>query len=233
MIAVHAHSFRRKSLLAVSLSWVAGYTNVIALIYAAQTISHMTGDTTLLGRALAGPTLPGASRAILTSGFLVAAFFVGAMSAGVAISGAQRHNLASQYVPPILLEIILLTVYSFGLARWIHLGQPGAAPIALVGLGAMAMGLQNATITRISGAVVRTTHVTGVVTDLGLEIVAVAQWWREASNGRGWRRRWRLLKLARRQHSVLRTFLLACIYGSFLLGVMLGTLAFRAIPAFA
>ncbi|WP_408735222.1 YoaK family protein [Acetobacter pasteurianus] len=32
------------------------------------------------------------------------------------------------------------------------------------------MGLQNATVTRISGSVVRTTHVTGMLTDLGIEI---------------------------------------------------------------
>ncbi len=33
------------------------------------------------------------------------------------------------------------------------------------------MGLQNATITKISGAVIRTTHLTGVTTDLGIETV--------------------------------------------------------------
>lgn len=32
------------------------------------------------------------------------------------------------------------------------------------------MGLQNATVTRISGSVVRTTHVTGMITDLGIEL---------------------------------------------------------------
>ena len=38
-----------------------------------------------------------------------------------------------------------------------------------------AMGLQNSLVTRLSGAVVRTTHLTGVLTDLGIE---GARWFR-------------------------------------------------------
>jgi uncharacterized membrane protein YoaK (UPF0700 family) len=58
-----------------------------------------------------------------------------------------------------------------------------AKPPAGHGLGdvlalalAIAMGLQNSLVTRLSGAVVRTTHLTGVVTDLGIE---TARWFRD------------------------------------------------------
>jgi uncharacterized membrane protein YoaK (UPF0700 family) len=38
------------------------------------------------------------------------------------------------------------------------------------------MGLQNAIITRISNAVIRTTHVTGIVTDIGIELGKMFFW---------------------------------------------------------
>jgi uncharacterized membrane protein YoaK (UPF0700 family) len=41
-----------------------------------------------------------------------------------------------------------------------------------------AMGMQNSMVTRLSGAVVRTTHLTGVVTDLGIEAAQWVRWMR-------------------------------------------------------
>ena len=38
------------------------------------------------------------------------------------------------------------------------------------------MGLQNAVITKISGSVVRTTHLTGIITDLGIELGKLVYW---------------------------------------------------------
>jgi uncharacterized membrane protein YoaK (UPF0700 family) len=85
------------------------------------------------------------------------------------------------------------------------------------------MGLQNATITRISGGVVRTTHVTGVITDLGLELakaVAPPPAAPDAppipSGWRGW--------VATHQ----RLILLSCILASFTFGGLLAPLAYRA-----
>ncbi|MFN3634644.1 MAG: YoaK family protein, partial [Rhizobium rhizophilum] len=43
-----------------------------------------------------------------------------------------------------------------------------AAPVTAV-LLCFVMGLQNATITKISGARIRTTHLTGMITDIGIE----------------------------------------------------------------
>jgi uncharacterized membrane protein YoaK (UPF0700 family) len=42
------------------------------------------------------------------------------------------------------------------------------------------MGLQNATITKMSGAEIRTTHMTGIVTDLGIELGKLFYWNRSA-----------------------------------------------------
>jgi hypothetical protein len=97
----------------------------------------------------------------------------------------------------------------------------------------MAMGLQNATVTRISGSEVRTTHLTGVVTDLGLEGVQYLLWWRDKIRSRHWSRNGRLFLVSRRHPSLLRLALLASIFGSFVLGVLIGTWLYIRWPSLA
>ena len=52
MLSAHAYSFRQNSRLAISLSWIGGYTNVVALLSLGTVVSHVTGTTTELGRWL-------------------------------------------------------------------------------------------------------------------------------------------------------------------------------------
>jgi anti-anti-sigma regulatory factor len=92
------------------------------------------------------------------------------------------------------------------------------------------MGLQNATVTEISGAVVRTTHLTGVITDLGLESVRVFNWMRDRLRGWRWQRAGRVLRISTRHPSAQRLALLAGIFGSFIVGTIMGVFAYRYIP---
>jgi len=103
----------------------------------------------------------------------------------------------------------------------------------MVGAASMAMGLQNATVTKISGSEVRTTHLTGVITDLGLEGVQYLLWWRDKVRRRHWSRNGRLFRVSQRHPSVLRLALLASIFGSFLLGVVIGTWLYLRSPSLA
>ncbi|HQY88221.1 MAG TPA: YoaK family protein, partial [Tepidisphaeraceae bacterium] len=94
-----------------------------------------------------------------------------------------------------------------------------------------AMGLQNATITSISGAVVRTTHITGVTTDIGTSLVDFFAWIFDRTRRRG-RERWRrVIKAMRRQSDFQRLALLSSIVGSFSFGVVIGILSFNFEPA--
>jgi uncharacterized membrane protein YoaK (UPF0700 family)/anti-anti-sigma regulatory factor len=233
MLSAQAYSFRLKSRLAISLSWVAGYTNVIVFIITTETVSHMTGNSTRLGNALGNVLLhrPGAGDDLLYFATVIGLFLLGAVVSGFLTEGARRGGRSSRYALPITLEAMLLSALVVILLihpDWAH-GVAGhrSALFALTGLAAFAMGLQNATITRISGAVVRTTHLTGVITDLGLELVLLWNWWRDkavADRALRYRRIW---YLTRRQPNVLRVLLLASILGSFLLGVTAGTVLFE------
>jgi uncharacterized membrane protein YoaK (UPF0700 family)/anti-anti-sigma regulatory factor len=233
MLSAQAYSFRLKSRLAISLSWVAGYTNVIILIICGETVSHMTGNSTRFGRAVGELLLhkTDAATDAVYLGFLIAVFLSGALTSGFLTEGARRGGRSSKYSLPISLEASLLALLIVVLNRYPELsngvGAHRWALCLLSGIAAFAMGLQNATITRISGAVVRTTHLTGVITDLGLELVLLWNWWRDKSAAERSNRFRRMWLVARRQPNALRVLLLASIMGSFLFGVTAGTLLFE------
>jgi uncharacterized membrane protein YoaK (UPF0700 family) len=146
------------------LAFVAGATNAGGFLAVGTYTSHMTGvvssmaDNLVLGEL----TLVAASLGAL------AAFLVGAMTTAWLVNWGLREKLASSYGLPLLLESALLLIFGiFGAAIsvWSHFFVP-----LTVLLLCFIMGLQNAVITKISKAEIRTTHLTGLVTDLGIEL---------------------------------------------------------------
>lgn len=155
---------RRDRALGATLAFVAGATNAGGYLAVGQYTSHMTGivssiaDDVALGRlALA----LGAVGALL-------AFVVGAMTTAITVNWARRHGLRSRFAIPLLLEAVLLIV--FGLSDGMLSCCSALAIPATVLLLCYLMGLQNAVITKVSNAEIRTTHVTGLVTDIGIEL---------------------------------------------------------------
>ena len=140
---------------AVALACVAGMVNVIGYLgFEHQAVSHLTGTTSLLGAALAQGDL----RAIVHLWGMLIAFCVGAMLSGLVIQDQPLH-LGRRYGVALALEaaLLLLAIPLFKQQQiW------GAL------LAAMACGLQNAMVTTYSGAAVRTTHLSGMFTDLGI-----------------------------------------------------------------
>ena len=150
--------------LGLVLSFVAGATNAGGFLAVGRYTSHMTGivsslaDDMVLGHyglALAGLTC-------------LIAFLMGAMCTAIMVNWGLRQQLRSSYSLPLLLESIALLVFGlFGaaIAAWSQV----FLPITVV-LLCFIMGLQNAVITKISKADIRTTHITGLVTDIGIEL---------------------------------------------------------------
>lgn len=146
------------------LAFVAGATNAGGFLAVGQYTSHMTGmlssvaDNAVLGQfALALGGLGG-----------LLAFLLGAMTTAWMVNWGLRRHLRSAYGLPLLLEAVLLLVFGlFGAA--IGLMTAVFLPLTVV-LLCFIMGLQNAVITKISRAVIRTTHITGLLTDFGIEL---------------------------------------------------------------
>lgn len=240
MFVAQAHSFTQQARLAITLAWVAGYTNIIAILSCNTVVSHASGTTSNLGRDVAERRWGSAGFAL----YLLVTFLGGAVLSALATELGRRRAWESIYVVPVLLQAIMLGVFALGLEftpRAVLFGSEAtdldaASPLwrfTIIGAASMAMGLQNATITRISNGVVRTTHVTGVLTDLGLELVQLLWWVRDRARdippGS-------LRELEHGLHThptARRLLLLASIIGSFALGAGLGTLTFDHVPRWA
>src|SRR5687768_1581722 len=229
MLSARAYSFRQKSKLAISLSWVAGYANVVLLLACGTFASHMTGNATRFGELLVMRDWTPA----MQFGLLLLSFWFGAVASAFMTEWAQRAGVRSKYVLPMAVEGALLTVLAGLVYRYTHAGPVHGALLihSMANLAAFAMGLQNATITEISGAVIRTTHLTGVITDLGLEGVRFLNWYLDRARGRWWARRGRVLRVSQRHPTAQRLFLLFAVFASFIFGAAVGTFGYVNFPA--
>lgn len=148
--------------LATWLSLLAGAINAAGFRSLGLFSGNMTGNVSALSDYLALGNL----RLAVWAVSLVTAFIVGAFASALLIEVGQRRRIHGIYAYSILAEAVLLAL--IGLA---DLGLPAMHSDRLVLVGvAFVMGLQNAATTRISDARVRTTHVTGISTDIGVEL---------------------------------------------------------------
>jgi uncharacterized membrane protein YoaK (UPF0700 family) len=230
MLSSRAYSFRQKCRLAISLSWIGGYVNVMTLLACGSYVSNVSGNVTFIGQL----TIDRDHGRALFFAFAAASFFLGTIVSGVLLETARRRGYVSKYVIPVAVELVLLSI--FGICVEIHgPGDPvdrGFWHFSMVAMSAIAMGVQNATMTSISGAVVRTTHVTGVVTDLGLEGVQFSYWLVDLVKRKGVRDIGGIFRSIRRHPPAQRLVLLASIFGSFLLGAIFGAGLFANYEAY-
>ena len=140
---------------AIALACVAGMVNVVGFLgFEHQAITHLTGTTSQLGMALVQRDWRNVGH---LWGVLIA-FCLGAVLSGLIVQDATLR-LGRRYGVVLLLESLLLLA-AIPLFKQQHIWG------ALV--AAMACGLQNAMATTFSGAVVRTPHLSGMFTDLGI-----------------------------------------------------------------
>jgi len=137
------------------LALVAGFVNAIGLLsFEHQSVSHLSGTATLLGTSFQNYSLQNTFHLI---GVLLS-FLLGSSIAGFLLHGSTL-KLGRHYDTALFLESIFLFVSLWFLNEGSFYGHFFASA---------ACGLQNALATTYSGAVIRTTHVTGVFTDLGI-----------------------------------------------------------------
>lgn len=137
------------------LALVAGFVNAIALMgFEHQSVSHLSGTATLLGVSV----FSGSWQQILHLLGVIIAFLVGSSVAGFLLHGSSL-KLGRHYDTALFFESCLLLLSLAFLSRGSFYGHFFASA---------ACGLQNALATTYSGAVIRTTHVTGIFTDLGI-----------------------------------------------------------------
>lgn len=174
-LAVHRRAGVTDAALGTLLAFIAGAINAGGFIAIGKYTSHMTGIVS----AVADDLALGALGAAGVGALLFVAFTAGAGCSAILINWGRRNFRERQYVYPLFVEAVLLL--GFGTAGLL---QPATFVAVAAPLLCFIMGLQNATITKISGARVRTTHVTGMVTDIGIELGKLAYISRARAPGR-------------------------------------------------
>lgn len=156
--------------LGLTLSFVAGAVNAGGFFAVRQYTSHMTGIVSAMSDQLVLGNTP-----LVLAGFgALLSFLAGAACSAILINWARRQRLHSEYALSLLLEAALLLSFGMvGANLQLHMGLFVSGTVMLL---CFIMGLQNAIITKISRSEIRTTHVTGLVTDLGIELGKLFYW---------------------------------------------------------
>jgi uncharacterized membrane protein YoaK (UPF0700 family) len=206
---------RQNRRLAGYLAFLGGFVNSAGFVLVGSFASHVTGNVGRLANDVASRDA-GAAAAML---LMIAGFFAGAFVASMMIESDFLGRSPNAYGAALVVEAMLLV--AFTTAALVGTSEPARwRDIEAVVLCA-AMGMQNSLVTRLSGAVVRTTHLTGVVTDLGIEGARWFRWWRRLATGA------LRVNLAFGQNpaerpSSAKVGLLATIAGAFTLGAVVG-----------
>lgn len=139
------------------LAFLAGIINVAGFLGIQHAgITHLTGTTTLLGIAVG----EGDSDQMLHFAAMIGAYLAGTVASGVIIQDSTLR-LGRRYGVVLVMESLLLVAAVPLLGAGHLLGEY---------LASAACGLQNAMASTYSGAVLRTTHVSGTLTDLGISL---------------------------------------------------------------
>jgi uncharacterized membrane protein YoaK (UPF0700 family) len=175
------------------LAFIAGMVNACGYLgFRHQSISNMTGNTSLLGITLGTGDGGEAWHWALT----IASFVFGAALSGFIVQQSAL-KLGRRYGVALTLESLLLFA-----------AVPLLDANSSIGLylASIAVGLQNGMVSTYSGMVFRTTHVTGIFTDMGIYLGQM---------------------LRRLPVDTLRLRLCALVAGTFMLGSATGAQLFR------
>ncbi|MDK7375104.1 YoaK family protein [Weeksella sp. HMSC059D05] len=154
-------TFRHNMRIASLLSFVAGIVNVAGFLSIQQLTTNVTGHFAFFVDEVFRWNFWGSLVFFLYIFF----FLLGSFVSNMIVEIISKLNDKPSYRTPIIIEsIILLLVATFG-QKLIYTHADFIACVLL-----FTMGLQNSLVTKISKATVRTTHLTGLFTDLGIEL---------------------------------------------------------------
>lgn len=147
--------------IATVLSFVAGIVNVTGYLAFKQLTTNVTGHFALFIYDVADFAVWKGTIYFL----YIFSFLFGSFTSSFLIEKFRENKRLNVFLLPTIIECLILISIGF-LSNIIEIETPHLIVCLLL----FAMGLQNSFVTKISDAVVRTTHLTGLFTDLGIDI---------------------------------------------------------------
>lgn len=179
----------------VALAFSAGAVNAVALAACQRFVTHVTGTVTLLGEDY------DEARLALEYGCVLGCFVLGAMTSVLLLDGRRLRDREPWPVAPLV--IVGLVLVGTGVAGALDAFGPFGRTVetpgdfVLLSVLGFAMGLQNAAVATTTGMIVRTTHMTGPVTDfaiaLATSVIAEERVVVEAARRSAWIRAWKIV----------------------------------------
>ncbi|MDM0034331.1 YoaK family protein [Variovorax sp. J22P271] len=197
--------------LGLLLAFNAGAVNAGGFLVLHMYTSHMTGFASQLADGL----VLGNAKLLLNALGAVLAFLSGAAVCAMLVNWGRQNRLHGVYALPLLLEAMLMLPFGLMGAITLTWNTPFAVPLTVL-LLSFIMGLQNAVASKTSGGSIRTTHMTGNITDLGMELGKLF-YWNRANH----------VAAAPVRHDPLRIRMASGLVGMFVLGGIVGALGFK------
>lgn len=160
--------------LGVLSAFAAGMTNVAALVLFFSFASNITGHFAILASEIAN----GKWYQVAVVFLWVFLFLLGSFISNLLVIHGDKRRRLLNHALPLALEIICLL--SVGYYGHFHYAETLMETECLVAVLLFAMGLQNGLTASISNFAVKTTHLTGLTTDLAIHLsMATKKFWRE------------------------------------------------------
>ncbi len=153
------------------MAFQAGVLNIGGFMACHRFVSHITGFATFFGFELTQTDFSHAVGMLIVPLF----FLIGVMASAYLIDTQIRSNLKPRYYFSFgLIFLLILAVFLLGISNYLGIfGEPliDERDYLLLFFLCTICGIQNGTITTVSKSVIRTTHLTGITTDLGIGII--------------------------------------------------------------
>ena len=197
-----ARTFEHNFRLATFLSFIAGLVNICGVLALGVLTTNVTGHFAYFAEGIVKEkNLSGIYFLFYILAFLLGSFVSSLLTEYFTHKGSNAPHNAAMFI-----EILLLSVLGFFGDAFLRDGV-SIPLIACVLL--FAMGLQNSLVSKISNSAVRTTHLTGLFTDLGIELSQLFFYKEEGQ-------RKRLLRSIGLRGGIIAFFFLGCVVGGLL-----------------
>ena len=212
---------REQGWAALLLAWTAAFSDAIGFLVLAQLgVSFMTGNSMAMGVALGQQDWP----VVLQRGLPILAFFLGSLLGYLVYTLVRRRGMRSPFAVIFSLEAVCLLAF---LLVSSHALQGGVIPPTHSGIFSLsvvlltlAMGLQTSTLRRAGGQGVRTTFMTGILSDWAQNLTQFLSWWQQQSAERPRRES---VRASMQQTSFRHLLLLGGVWGSYIFGAICGS----------
>lgn len=205
--------------LVIGLAGLAGIINAAGFHAIGHFSSHLSGTAAVLSEELAGADWSLALLAV----WVMACFIAGAAATAVLMTWQRERHLRGRYARCLIAEALLLVaIAAVDQFMAVRSGSLLSVRVLLLWGGlSFLMGFQNAIVTQISHARIRTTHVTGMITDIGVALGQRFAHWRHPD--------WRLPSGFARNPVTMHMMTVSAFIG----GGILGVFGYRGLgPAF-